>query len=89
MRVVRDIWKHYGQGAKDFSAKFVELGREMKNTAEDRKYMTEQVTNSRAQSGIKALLAELKENSDGKLPVENVRPFSDAARCIENLKRAY
>lgn len=37
---------------------------------------------------IKALLAELKENSDGKLPVENVRPFSpmqqDALRIYED-----
>ena len=89
LRVVRDIWKHYGQGAKDFFSEIhVELGREMKNTAEDRKYLTEQVTNNEATNlRIKALLAELKENSDGKLPVENVRPFSpmqqDALRIYE------
>ena len=89
LRVVRDIWKQYGQGVKDFFSEIhVELGREMKNTAEDRKYMTEQVTNNEATNlRIKALLAELKENSDGKLPVENVRPFSpmqqDALRIYE------
>lgn len=90
LRVVRDIWKQYGQGVKDFFSEIhVELGREMKNTAEDRKYMTEQVTTNEATNlRIKALLAELKENSDGKLPVENVRPFSptqqDALRIYED-----
>ena len=89
LRVVRDIWKQYGQGAKDFFNEIhVELGREMKNTAEDRKWLTEQVTNNEATNlRIKALLTELKENSDGKLAVENVRPFSpiqqDALRIFE------
>jgi CRISPR-associated endonuclease Csn1 len=67
----------------------VELGRDMKNTAEDRKYLTVQMTNNEATNlRIKALLAELKDNSDGKLPVENVRPFSpmqqDALRIYED-----
>lgn len=90
LRVVRDIWKRYGQGAKDyFSEIHVELGREMKNTADDRKRLTDQVTNNEATNlRIKALLAELKENSDGKLSVENVRPFSakqqDALRIYED-----
>lgn len=90
LRVVRDIWKQFGQGAKDFFDEIhVELGREMKNTAEDRKYLTEQVTNNEATNlRIKALLAELKENSDGKLQVENVRPFSpmqqDALKIYED-----
>lgn len=90
LRVVRDIWKQYGQGAKDyFSEIHVELGREMKNTADDRKRLTDQVTNNEATNlRIKALLAELKENSDGKLSVENVRPFSpmqqDALRIYED-----
>ncbi len=66
----------------------VELGRDMKNTAEDRKYLTEQITNNEVTNlRIKALLAELKDNSDGKLPVENVRPFSpmqqDALKIYE------
>jgi CRISPR-associated endonuclease Csn1 len=90
LRVVRDIWKQFGQGAKDFFSEIhVELGREMKNTADDRKRLTDQVTNNEATNlRIKALLAELKENSDGKLPVENVRPFSpmqqDALRIYED-----
>lgn len=90
LRVVRDIWKQYGKGVKDFFSEIhVELGREMKNTAEDRKWLTEQVINNEATNlRIKALLAELKENSDGKLPVENVRPHSplqqDALRIYED-----
>ena len=90
LRVVRDIWEQFGQGAKDFFNEIhVELGREMKNTADDRKWLTEQVTNNEATNlRIKALLAELKENSDGKLLVENVRPFSpmqqDALKIYED-----
>ncbi len=66
----------------------VELGREMKNTADDRKWLTEQVSNNEATNlRIKALLMELKENSDGKLLVENVRPHSpmqqDALKIYE------
>lgn len=84
LRVVRDIWKKYGQGAKDFFSEIhIELGREMKNTADDRKYITEQVTNNEATNlRIKALLAELKENSDGKLLVDNVRPHSPSQQDV-------
>jgi len=78
LRVVRDIWVKHGNGAKDFFNEIhVELGREMKNTAEERKRLTEQVTaNENTNLRIKALIAELKENSDGTLYVENVRPYS-------------
>ena len=45
LRVVKDIWAKYGNGAKDFFDEIhIELGREMKNTADDRKKITEQVT---------------------------------------------
>ncbi len=90
LRVVRDIWKQYGQGAKDFFSEIhVELGREMKNTADDRERLTNQITSNEATNlRIKALLAELKENSDGRLQVENVRPHSpmqqDALRIYED-----
>ena len=90
LRVVRDIWKQYGHGVKDFFSEIhVELGREMKNTAEDRKWLSDQITNNEATNlRIKALLLELKENSDGKLQVDNVRPFSpmqqDALRIYED-----
>jgi CRISPR-associated endonuclease Csn1 len=73
LRVVRDIWKKYG----DFSEIHIELGREMKNTAEDRKRITNFVTeNENTNLRIKALIMELKENSDGRLLVEDVRPYS-------------
>jgi Uncharacterized protein conserved in bacteria len=89
LRVVKDIWKEYGEGAKDFFDEIhVELGREMKNTAEDRKWLTEQVTNNENTNlRIKALLMELKENTDGKLFTEDVRPHSpmqqDALKIFE------
>src|SRR5690606_6270191 len=38
LRVVKDIWTKFGNGAKDyFSEIHIELGREMKNTADERK----------------------------------------------------
>ncbi|MGF1924330.1 MAG: type II CRISPR RNA-guided endonuclease Cas9, partial [Bacteroidia bacterium] len=74
LRVVKDIWAKYGNGAKDFFSEIhIELGREMKNTADDRKQLTEKISeNENTNLRIKALLAELL-NDDG---VENVRPFS-------------
>ncbi len=74
LRVVKDIWKRYGNGAKDFFDEIhVELGREMKNTAEDRARITNQVTqNENTNLRLKALLAEMLQHGD----VENVRPYS-------------
>ncbi|MDR0865126.1 MAG: type II CRISPR RNA-guided endonuclease Cas9 [Candidatus Symbiothrix sp.] len=75
LRVVRDIWKKYG----DLSEIHIELGREMKNTAEDRQKITNQVSESENTNlRIKALIMELKENSD----VENVRPYSPVQQEI-------
>lgn len=74
LRVVKDIWKKYGNGVKDFFDEIhIELGREMKNTAEDRKNMTNQITqNENTNLRIKALLVEMINDNN----VENVRPFS-------------
>src|SRR5690606_12897868 len=74
LRVVKEIWSKYGNGAKDFFSEIhIELGREMKNTADDRKKITEQVAaNENTNLRIKALLAELASDKQ----VENVRPFS-------------
>ncbi|SHG45004.1 type II CRISPR RNA-guided endonuclease Cas9 [Dysgonomonas macrotermitis] len=73
LRVVRDIWKKFG----DISEIHIELGREMKKTAKERERLTSQMTeNENTNLRIKALLIELKENSDGKLNVDNVRPYS-------------
>lgn len=74
LRVVRDIWIHYGKGEKDFIDEIhIELGREMKLPAEERKRITHQITeNENTNLRIKALLAEMKNDA----AVENVRPYS-------------
>ncbi len=74
LRVVKDIWLQYGNGAKDFFNEIhIELGREMKLPADDRKKLTNQITeNENTNLRIKALLAEMMNDSS----VENVRPFS-------------
>lgn len=74
LRVVKDIWTKYGNGSKDyFSEIHIELGREMKNTADERKRLTNIVTeNENTNLRIKALLAEMALDSK----VENVRPYS-------------
>lgn len=74
LRVVKDIWEKYGKGVKDFFDEIhIELGREMKNSAEDRKRITNQVTeNENTNLRIKALLAEMIHYNE----VENVRPYS-------------
>ncbi|MGL6128284.1 type II CRISPR RNA-guided endonuclease Cas9, partial [Chryseobacterium artocarpi] len=74
LRVVKDIWMKYGNGAKDFFNEIhIELGREMKLPAEDRKKLTSQISeNENTNLRIKALLAEMMNDSS----VENVRPFS-------------
>jgi len=69
LRVVRDIWKKYG----DISEIHVELGREMKNPADKRAEITKRVSeNENTNLRIKALLAELANDKE----VENVRPYS-------------
>ncbi|RRJ91667.1 type II CRISPR RNA-guided endonuclease Cas9 [Paenimyroides tangerinum] len=80
LRVVRDIWTKYGNGAKDFFSEIhIELGREMKNTSDERKRLTSIVTdNENTNLRIKALLAELATDSS----VENVRPYSPVQQDI-------
>ncbi|OYQ38414.1 type II CRISPR RNA-guided endonuclease Cas9 [Flavobacterium cyanobacteriorum] len=74
LRVVRDIWIKYGNGQKDFFDEIhVELGREMKKTADERKRLTGKMSeNENTNLRIKALLAELLSDSN----IQNVRPFS-------------
>lgn len=68
LRVVRDIWKKYG----DISEIHVELGREMKNPADKRAEMTKRISeNENTNLRIKALLIELANDN-----VENARPYS-------------
>lgn len=69
LRVVRDIWKTYG----NISEIHIELGREMKNTAKKRAEITQKnVENENTNIRLKYLLAELSTHAD----VENVRPNS-------------
>ncbi len=74
LRVVKDIWSKYGNGEKDFFSEIhVELGREMKNTADERKKITNRVTeNENTNLRIKTFLSELLNDPE----VKNVRPYS-------------
>lgn len=80
LRVVRDIWQNYGNGAEDFFDEIhIELGREMKNPADERKRLTEQVVkNENTNLRIKTLLIEMLNDSD----IENVRPYSPMQQDI-------
>jgi len=74
LRVTRDIWSSYGNGDSNyFDEIHIELGREMKNTAEARKRITSQISeNENTNLRIKALIAELKRDAS----IANVRPHS-------------
>jgi CRISPR-associated endonuclease Csn1 len=74
LRVVKDIWSHYGDSSENFFDEIhIELGREMKNPADKRKKMTETISvNENTNLRIKALLAEMQYYNE----VENVRPYS-------------
>ncbi|MEP6466244.1 MAG: type II CRISPR RNA-guided endonuclease Cas9 [Parafilimonas sp.] len=80
LRVVKDIWSTYGSGAENFFDEIhIELGREMKNPADKRKEMTNQITeNENTNLRIKALLAEMMNDNN----VENVRPYSPSQQEI-------
>lgn len=81
LRLVRDVWMHFGKGAADFFDEIhVELGREMKNPADKRKKMTERIIeNQNTNERIKKLLGELKadSNSNGE-----IRPYSPSHQEI-------
>lgn len=75
LRVVRDIWKKYG----DIGEIHVEMGREMKNPADKRKRMSQQISdNENTNIRIKKLLEELSNDSK----IENVRPYSPSQQEI-------
>ena len=76
LRTVRDIWKQYGH----IDEIHVELGREMKNPADKRRQMTQQISdNENANLRIKALLMEFANPEFG---IENVRPYSPSQQDI-------
>lgn len=74
MRVVRDIWAHYGHGAAGFFNEIhIEMGRELRQTNDERKRMTDQITENEATNQrIKHLLVEMQQSGQ----IENVRPYS-------------
>ena len=73
LRTVKDIWQYYGGGKENFFDEIhIELGREMKNPADKRKNMTEQISqNENTNLRIKAILEELKD-----VGYKEVRPYS-------------
>ena len=76
LRTVRDIWKQEGQ----IDEIHVELGREMKNPADKRKKMTENILqNENTNLRIKAMLMEFM---NPELSIENVRPYSPSQQDI-------
>lgn len=79
LRVVKDIWQHYGEGKENFFDEIhIELGREMKNNSNDRKRITENINqNENTNLRIKAILTELK--NDG---INDVRPHSPSQQEI-------
>jgi len=80
LRVVKDIWSYYGQGKeKYFDEIHIELGREMKNSADKRREMTSKINeNENTNFRIKALLAELANDNN----IDNVRPYSPSQQEI-------
>ena len=78
LRVIKDIWKNYG----DIDEVHVEMGRELKKDAKSRKEDSQRIIeNERTNLRIRALLQEFA-NPDYK--IENVRPYSLSQ--IETLK---
>lgn len=76
LRTVRDIWLEYGQ----IDEIHLELGREMKNPADKRAKMTQQIIeNENANLRIKALLQEFLNPEYG---IDNVRPYSPSQQDL-------
>ena len=92
LRVVRDIWEHYGtfnevKGVKIYDALFdeihVELGREMKNDKKTRERISKSISEKEnTNERIKALLQEIKDDPEVH---DDVRPFSPSHQEILKL----
>ena len=82
LRVVRDIWVHYGNCQENFFSEIhLELGREMKNSADKRQSLSK-LNNERENTNqrIKALLEELQAEG-----VDSVKPYSPSQQEILKL----
>ncbi len=79
LRTVRDIWVKYGK-IDEFH---IELGREMKNPADKRKRITEQILkNENARMRAKLIMAEYMNSADSTIRVENLRPYSPSQQDL-------
>lgn len=81
LRVVKDIWQHYGKGEEKFFDEIhLELGRDMKNSKKKRESISRRNTeNENTNERIKALLEELQEDPFLK---GTVRTFSPSQQEI-------
>mgnify|MGYP003290459257 CR=1 FL=1 len=83
LRTVRDIWKQVGQ----IDEIHLELGREMKNPADKRKTMSENIQkNENTNLRIKAMLVEFM---NPKMGIKNVRPYSPSQQEILRIYEEY
>ncbi|PID68171.1 MAG: CRISPR-associated protein Csn1 [Flavobacteriia bacterium] len=80
LRTVRDIWLYYGDGKEGFFDEIhVELGRDMKNSADKRKSISDRNSErERTNERIKELLKELQED----YKEADIRPFSPSHQEI-------
>ena len=80
LRTVRDIWLHYQpEEGRLFDEIHVEIGRDMKNSADKRKALSSRNReNERTNQRIKELLQELKE----EYPQQDIRPYSPSHQEI-------
>ena len=76
LRVVRDIWKRYG----DIDEIHIEMGRDLKNPSDKRAQITQRVLqNENTNIRIKTLLAEFLAE---EYKIENVRPHSPSQQDL-------
>ena len=80
LRTVRDIWLQYGkEGERLFDEIHVEIGRDMKNSADKRKTLSNRNReNERTNQRIKELLQELKD----EYSLQDIRPYSPSHQEI-------
>lgn len=76
LQVVKDIWKHYGEGKEHFFNEIhVELGRDMKNPKNVRERLTKQITeNQNTNQRIRKILTELMNDSSVEGDVKEYSP---------------
>lgn len=76
LRVVRDIWKRFG----DIDEIHIEMGRDLKNPSDKRAKITQRVLqNENTNIRIKALLAEFLAE---EYKIDNVRPYSPSQQDL-------